>query len=653
MTEIAGLASPPADRIARPAGTDDQGGWRRPPGWLWPVSIALQVISAAVLTSYTYFFVDDFVFLQEARTHAFSLSYLRAPLFEHFSPITRLLNKVLVHVAPGSFDLAHGVQLALYAVVLFAFALLMWTILGNSWSAFAFTVAFGQSLFLIRLLNWWTATANILPSTIFLLVGIVGYLRWRKARSRWWLGVSLAAFAASLLDYETALLFPVYLLLMSLLVLEDDLKPRAWLEVLWRERWAWFGYGALELVALYNYFENYYFKSPHPSLGQLARYLKFALVDALVPALVGIKDPQAPLSSHAYVIVAAWLVVGGAVALTLYLRPRTWRCFAAFTVVFAITMVPVGLNRIKQFGVGIGHELYYEQSLQCMFLVLAALAISSRARRAPPSWLARVTSSVGAVPGAVVLGGAVAIAGYGALYVTSVQAMANQSVEPHRAFAYVDTFRASVRRVRMATGHYPVLVDHEVPADIIPGIFAPYNHYDEFFSLIEPHVRFDLAGEPAFVVDATGRLVPVRFTTIAHGSLSRTTVSALDESDMIPASRRPGGSSACVPGPRPDSRLHIPLSSPQTLRPLASGLPYAIRIAARVPAHVQVIVLLAGSHGVVLDNGFPAIWGPGLENEFVPLTTAMNVNEVDVDLPAGACVSGLSLGEFSFSGPAV
>jgi hypothetical protein len=646
VAEAVDVGAAPTDQLVGPeTNTTTRAGWRQPPRWLWPLSIVLQVLSATLLTSYTYFFVDDFIFMQQARNQALSLTYLRGSLFEHFSPITRLLDKVVVHFAPGDFAFAHGVQLALYAGALAAFALLAWTILGNSWSAFALTVAFGQSLFLMRLLNWFTATANILPSTIFLLLGIVGYLRWRPALSRWWLGLSLGAFVGSLLDYETALLFPAYLLLISLLVLEDELNPRAWIAALWRERWAWFGYGAIEVVALFNYFHYYYFKSLRPSLDQLVHYLKFALVDAFVPSLVGIKDPQAALSNHAIVILAAWLVVGGAVALTLYMRPRAWRCLAAFVVVFAITMVPVGLNRIRQFGIGIGHELYYEQSLQCMFLVLAALAVASRPLRGPPLWLARVISSARAAPQALIVGGVVAIAGYGALYITSVHAMADQSPEPHRARAYVDTFRASVSKARQRTGQYPVLVDHTVPADIIPPIFVPYNHYDEFFPQIQSHLRFDLAGGPTYVVDAAGRLVPVSFATISTGLLTNATASALDGSGIVRASQA-GRPSACAPQGRATSRVHIPLSSPQTLHQPSSGLPYALLVRARMPVGAPVTVVLTGARGSLPDTGFPQAWAAGAAARFVPLTLSTQVAQVGLDLPAGACVTDLSLGGF-------
>jgi len=51
------------------------------------VSVLLQVAVAAALTSYSFFFVDDFLFMGQARSQPFDLTYLRETLFEHFSPI--------------------------------------------------------------------------------------------------------------------------------------------------------------------------------------------------------------------------------------------------------------------------------------------------------------------------------------------------------------------------------------------------------------------------------------------------------------------------------------------------------------------------------------------------------------------------------------
>jgi hypothetical protein len=654
MNAIATSRDQPPGRAAGEARVSRPRWPGRPPGWLWPVSVALQVVVTALLTSYTYFFFDDFLFLQQARTQHFGISYLREPLFEHFSPLSRVFDTALVHIAPGSFALAHGVQLALYAAAIIAFALVVRMILGNCWTAFVLTVMFGQSVVLMRLLDWWTATANMLPATILALVSIAGYLRWRMVGSRPWLLISLASYAISLLDYETAMLFPVYLVLITLLVLEDQISPRAWLKVLWRERWAWLGYGALEILALWNYYEYYYHQAVRPSLDQLVHYLWIALFETFVPALVGIKNPQAPLSAHAWVILAADLVVGVALALTLYLRPRAWRCLLAFIVVFPITMLPVGLNRISQFGVSIAYEVRYQQSVQFMFLVLTAFALSSRwgGRRPSHDRFRRFLASRRPYSAILAAAGAVAIAGYGALYVTSVDAMANASWEPRKAHAYVDAFLAGVKQVETRTGGQPDLIDHEVPGNIMPAAFAPFNHYDEFFGMIDSKLRVDQVADPAYVLNSTGELLPVQFNAGASGNLRTATVSAPNGSGTIPAWSSQAAA-ACVAAGQTGTRLHVRLSASQTMTTQVSGLPYAVRVHFHMPVRTAVDVLLANSHSVVLDSGWLHVWGPGAGGEFALLSVMTTVDEVALELPAGSCVTGLAFGVFSFAGPPV
>ncbi len=651
MTDNAGVPSPVIRRPVATAHVRSSDRWRHPPGWLWPLVIALQVGSALSLTAYTYFLVDDFLFQQQARVQAFGWPYLLEPLFEHFSPVTRALNAVLVNVAPGNFAVAHGIQLALYAASVAAFALVARTILGNSWTALAVTGIFGQSLFLMRLLAWWTATANILPATCLVLVAFAGYLRWQKGCSRLWIGASVMAFALSLLDYETAMLFPFYLALVRFLVIEDKLDPRAWLAGLWHEKWIWLSYGMLDAVAFIHYINYYYYPAVRPGAGQLLHYLEIALVEGFVPALAGVKSPQGLLSGYAAVIFANLLVIAG-VVVTLYLRPRAWRCVAAFVLVFFVTMTPVGLNRIHQWGVGIGAELNYQQSLHYMFLVLVAFALSSRwgGRRASagaPACLLpihRQGASFLAVAGVAI------VVGYSALYVSSARAIADATWEPHYSRAYVSTFLASVDRVRVRTGWEPVLIDLNVPHSIMPAVFAPYNRYDQFFPLVDRNLRVDEIADPVFVVMDSGQLAPVRFAASADGVLNAATVSATDGSGVVPAARD-AALQVCVPAGRSVSRLHIPLSVAQTVAPRSNELPYGIRVRYSVPYRVPVNMLLDNAHAITLDTEVDRVWGPGAGGELAPVTVRQQVDEVAFDLPGGSCVTDLAVGLFDYSGP--
>ncbi len=647
----------PSGRLQATAAFPRAPRWNSPPTWLWGLSVLLQVACAAALTSYTFFFVDDFLFLEQARTQSFNLTYLREDLFEHFSPVSRLLDKVLVVVAPGSFTLAHGVELALYASVLVAFALVVRTILGNGWSAFTFTLIFGQSIFLLRLLNWWTATANILPSSIGMLLALGCYLRWRESGSRKLLATAFAAYAVSLLDYETAILFPAYLAAISLLVLERHLGWRGWLATLRRERWAWIGFLALDGAAVANFYAYYYHPAMRPSLSAVARFFEVALFQTFVPAMVGIKYPADP-GRHLLVIVIAAVVVATAVLVTCYLRPRAWRCVAAFIPVFLVTMGPVALTRVAQYGVSVGHVIYYQQSLQFMFLILAAFAISPRwsGRRSgpPPAWLTSVRRGrVIRRPSAFALtvGAVAALAAYAALYVASARTMGAAAWQPRQDSAYVSQYLASDKRIRAATGAEPVLLDLKVPKQVLPIKLWPYTTYGEFLALFNPRLRVDEIANPVYVVNRQGRLLAARFVASTAGDVGAASVSARNGFPDAAEAPHVGAFGACVPATRPESWLRIPLGGSRRMLAQASiDLTYVVRVRFRMPRTANVVLkLLARPSGL----GFATVthsWGRGSGGALIPLPFTGLVRDLAFRLPARACVTEVTFGQLSLTG---
>jgi hypothetical protein len=618
--------------------------WRRPPLWLWAVSLVAQVLSAAVATAYGFFFVDDFLFLEQARTEPFNLAYLRSPLFEHFSPISRLLDKLLVVAAPGSFGFAHAVELAMYACAIVAFAFVIREILGNTWTTFAFAIVFGQSIFLLRLLDWWTATANILPATIFMLVALGCYLRWRERRSGWLLAASLVAYLLALCDYEVAMLFPVYLALITFVVLEWRSGPRGWLTTLRRERWAWCGYVLLAVLALANYYHYYYYSSPgRPSLHQLGSYLVIALVDTFIPALLGIKYATAP-ETHVAAIAAASAVMATAIGVTLYLRPRAWRCLVAFVAVFLVTTLAVGVNRIVQQGVSRGHVIYYQQSLQFMFLVLAAFAIS-------PRWSGRrAVSTSFRVPRALLaIGAATAVVVYAILYVTSLRGIERASWQPRQDRAYVNTYLASVSRLRASRGRGPVLLDTTVPTRVLPRHLYPYTLDSQFFALFDPGLRVGGSAHPLRLVGGHGVLRRVGFAVTA-GALTQHATVASRPGPWAPAPRRVYD--GCVPARAKGVWLRVPLAHRQQVPVQIGGAQEAIRVHYVLPATTPVSVALIAGNGSTLSTSNSEIWDGGSGTVLVSLpsisrTLSLNGGElatIGFRLPPRACVTGLSLG---------
>jgi len=599
--------------------------------------MAAQVVSAAVATSYTFFFVDDFLLLDQARKEPFTLSYLRQGLFEHFSPVSRLLDKLLVVISPGSFVLAHGIELALYAAALIAFAFVIRVILGNTWTAFVACLLFGQSIFLMRLLNWWTATANILPSTIFMLLALGCYLRWLQTRSRVVLAGSLVAYAWALLDYETAILFPAYVAVVRLLVMER-ISARAWLAALWAERAAWVGYVVLAGAAAVNYYGYYYQPLAHrPSLRALGNFAVQALPGTFVPALFGIKYPEGP-ASHAltYALTAAVFVV--VLGVTMYLRPRAWRCVVAFVIVFIVTMLPLGLARIDEFGVGVGRVIYYQQSLQFMFLVLAAYAVSPRwgGRRAAGG--ERTRRRWPHARHAALAGAAAAAAVYAALLITSLRAMSAASWQPLQAGAYVRAYLASDRRVEAATGKEPVLVDLTVPRRLMPRLLWPYTTYGLYLGLVNPAIRVDRIDRPLYIVSPAGVLVPTRYVPIVRGLIARASIGAIP-GEAGPSRRDRSG---CAPAGSAGGWLRVPLAHTRSV----SATTYAIRVrfhltgGSRVP--IDALLAHGGPQHLRITNLISAGGG-----EVVALTFGGRIRALAFNLPPRACVTAVSVGVLS------
>jgi hypothetical protein len=532
----------------------------------------------------------------------------------------------------------------MYAAAIVAFALVVRTILGNRWPAFGLTILFGQSLFLIRLLNWWTATANLLPATVFGLLTFAAYLRWRQAWSSRWLIASLACFFISLLDNETAMLMPLYIAAVRLLVLEGELRPAAWLAALRSEWPIWLGFLVLDVGAAINYYSAYYIPLPHASVGQTLQYLAIAVFSTFIPALFGIKNPQASLGRQPLVIIACVILFLALTGYLLYTRPRTWRALTAFLLIAVITMVPVAVNRIPVYGVHFAKELYYEQTLQFMFLILVALALRTDRRRASPKWLAVILTRLRAAPVAAASLASAALAGYGALYVTSVNAMANASWQPHRSRAYVQTFQASVGSVIRRTGREPVLFNVKLPEDIGGTGHVPYDRYQDLFPIVDGRVQFNSVTTPMYVVSHAGVLVPVTFAARDMGTLARVAVIEA-HGQAVPAVEQGGDS--CVPPGRSSTLMRIPLARPVRLSALPGALPLALRLFLRMPAPRDVKVLVSGQTGLLADGPFPPRFDQGASGQYIPLNLDTEAHAVELELPAGACITSLGIGSFS------
>jgi len=510
----------------------------------------------------TFFFRDDLLFLEQARESRLTIFYLRDGLFEHFSPFSRLLDYVLVHVAPGNFTVAFALMLLMFALTLCAFAFASVALLGNRPLSLTLTIAFGQSLFVFRLLGWWTATANILPAIGFGLAAMAGYLTWHRSKRHRWLLLSIGAYAISLGAHEQAILLGPELLLLRLLVLEEEFSVAAWVRVVWRERWAWIAYGSMSLLAVWNYYQFYYVPRSRPGIGLVAHFAEVSIVETFFPALFGVKYPETPFANHPATVILVAVTVSAVVLLSVALRRRAWRAWALLGLVVGVNTLALAFSRAQLYGLVPARELYYYQGPAFYALLCVGCALSNRvsgpARQGMVARLPSLGRIRGRVPLTAVLG-FIIVASYQGLFAASARAMTDATYQPAVARGYVKVFLADYSRLR-SHGVDVVLLNRDVLPVVQPPEFAPFNRYDRFFPFFAPGLHFDQAPGATYLVGPDGHLLPV--TVAADRRISPTRLDSRSAVNLVGLSATGSeGSPLCVTPTAPQPVVVLSLTS--------------------------------------------------------------------------------------------
>ena len=323
-----------------------------------------------------YYFQDDFIFIRQAQSSGLSLGYLRGALFQHFSPMSRLADYALAHWFHSGVAAAHTMELVLLGVSVLSFSWAIAELVGPRWWRHLLTLGFGESLALLHLLGWWTATANILPATIFGLLTIAGFARYRRLGGRKWILISLSSYALSLCTHEQSWLVLGYLVLFDLLVCAPDRNFRNGLARLWQERWLWLGYAVLTIAAMINYFVFYYGSvRPKPTFWELAQYVGIQFTQSFAPTAIGLRPLDAGWV-NAIALLFDSVLFFAIVIVSIYRRRGAWRVWTVFAVGFLANSILIGANRVGYWGVGYGKQLYYVQAPAFLFLLCVGVAFS-------------------------------------------------------------------------------------------------------------------------------------------------------------------------------------------------------------------------------------------------------------------------------------
>ncbi len=468
------------------------------------VIVAAQLVTLFLVMRDSSWVYDDNFFLLLTGSEGFWRA-LSAVRYEHWD----LAYNAIIALQQRLFFLDYRWGLALMlavlglAVVLFERAISL--VVSNRWVSIGAAVWFGFSLLWARPLQWWAGGLQYIPYTFFDVVCLYGFLRFHAGGGRRWLVASVAGLAAALLFYEKPAFMLVYLLLIRVLLMSDDLHPRAVAALLWRERWIWLAYIAVVLVWAIGY-RGSGALHPHPnaSLKQYGEYFEILWLRALVPTLAGVTIPAGHLDALQTLFVAlSQVAVIAGILVALLRRPAGWRAWGLLAFVIVLGGVLVVRQRVSIFGVDIADDPRYliDYSWLVPLCLCAALSRSGRLKprlRAPHERLQlRLPSPAIACAGvvlAVYAGGATA----------SAVALESNWGGP-QARRWEETVRSTLPTVAGAGAH-PVVTENIAPFVILSPFTAPYNRLSHVLPPYVGRVQVDgpLDG-PLVSLDESGR----------------------------------------------------------------------------------------------------------------------------------------------------
>ena len=420
---------------------------------------------------------------------------------------------------------------------------------GPVWWTYLVALVYGCSLIFMSALDWFSAGLQTLPPAAFALAAIHAHLCWRRTGRLAWLIWSVAAVGGTLLFYEKGVLVPVYLLLMSVLLLEPERPLGDRIRSLLSEWRVWALYAGLLAVYLIVYSTRPHQVSWHlQPFGETMEFVRIAWLDGAIPALLGVR-----VTATSDTLVNTWAVAGcqllviGAVVYTVWRRRSAWKAWAFLVAVFLLNQGLV-LPRVSQLGTGAGYLLKYHIEFASLALIAVGCAFVGTPVRDPEAM------SLGRprLPVAAALAAALAV--FLALTVTADGDIL-RAWNGQESRAWFERVRGDIRAIQRTDPH-PVILDEPVPKEVLQfWIKLGGNVPSQTLTLSLSGLRFNEAAPRTYRIDPFGHVRRVTFEPAVGGRAPR----LLRDHQLVVTGTRPRdiGSEVCVPASTRWSHLEM------------------------------------------------------------------------------------------------
>lgn len=455
--------------------------------------ISLQLGFRAWALYGSWFYLDDFQMLDDARREGLTVGFLLEPYDSQFMPVGRFLAWVVSTSGDVGWPLAASLTLVLQLAAGVACLWMLVTLFGTRWGILAPLALYLFTSISLPATMWWAASLNTIPLQIAFFCSVATWVRYLRGRDLRWLAATMAVLVLAVLAYVKSLvLFPL-LAFVALAWFADGgavvrvrhVVSRFWPAVL---------LGVTLGVGYLAYYTTQVPQLTAEGSGPVRLSLAGRLADnmlgqSLVVGLLGgpwhwsdINAPAGLVDSPDWAVSAAWVVLALFIGYWALCRVRTGRAWALLGGYALASYLLLLVTRAPAVGAVAGLEYRYLADVSCaaaltLGLVTVPLLGSAQASAPRSPALLRAELSSRVLLGATAL---VCVSG-----LVSSGAYAGIWHRDNPGERYLKNVRAALQ------GSVPVpFADTIVPNDVIPGYLYPFNTSKRLLPVVVDNATF-------------------------------------------------------------------------------------------------------------------------------------------------------------------
>jgi hypothetical protein len=452
--------------------------------------ILLELIVLYLVMDQSSWSYDDNFFLVLAGREGFTWHWLTSVQFEHWDIGEHALISLQHYLFFVDYRWALGLMLGFLGGSIYLLERSLAMVIRKRWVCLAVAGWFGINVLWVRPLQWWAAGVQSFPYIFFDLLCLYSFIRYYACGQRRWIGISAAALAAALLFHEKPAFMLIYLALLRVLLMSEDLRPRAVMKTFWQERGVWISYVLVIAVWGIGYINSHAYTA-HGEVG-IRNYLTFFRIlwlQTLVPALASVTIPASKLTDiQILFVVALQVAVIGAIVISLRHRRSAWRAWLFLAIVVLANGILNAHSREPTFGVDIANDPRYLVDFSWLIPlgVCAAFAPESVLEPRVPKNGARL--SFPSQRAFVFLAISVSLIYTGASIASAVH-LENIWAGP-QAREWEKRVRSGIATLERS-GDKPMVAENITPFEIMAEFVAPYNRLSRVLPMYVGPIQVD------------------------------------------------------------------------------------------------------------------------------------------------------------------